>query len=527
MSSEDGWIPIHYAARYNDSVAVMEFLCDRFSLNCRTNDGWAPIHLLARYNRSPDVLRCMLAELRKNGPLTDVLGGDTITFSLVPSDDKCVMPPVHLMAKFNKGFMMRALLGSLNTNERLDLLYKRDEDGKSPLHLAAQENEDEDVVVTMLEGLPKEKVTSLLSIENSEGLTPPQLAAKHNTNPAVVEAFLSHLDVEERQDYLKQGVTGCGTVLHLAVINNKNPAVLKTMLKLDEGASALELLRLTDSSDRTVFELAVFHNSMEYHMEELIMKSVSPRSVINLLKYKNSQGMTAVHLAASRNDGPTLSRVFSCMDIQSRMDLLQTKTIKDWSPLHYAAQCENANSVDAMLLSLNSDQRKCLLGATTSNGWTPFHFAAQNNSSDVLNALLNALLSDDKVEMLCMKTDENLTPVHLAFSNGNAHTLKTLKPGVLLPLIITAKDSGSVSRNGQIAIWLDTLIYTDAAYLGSLKDYLHASDTAQLSKDSELTHIYPVLDKLSSIVGKFIKAMIHSTKPHSSWLVLSWYLLVD
>ena len=41
LSSEDGWIPIHYAARYNDSVAVMEFLCDRFSLNCRTNDGLA------------------------------------------------------------------------------------------------------------------------------------------------------------------------------------------------------------------------------------------------------------------------------------------------------------------------------------------------------------------------------------------------------------------------------------------------------------------------------------------------------
>ena len=41
------------------------------------------------------------------------------------------------------------------------------------------------------------------------------------------------------------------------------------MLKLDDGASALELLRLTDSNDRTVPELAVFHNSMEYHMEEL------------------------------------------------------------------------------------------------------------------------------------------------------------------------------------------------------------------------------------------------------------------
>ena len=179
-----------------------------------------------------------------------------------------------------------------------------------------------------------------------------------------------------------------------------------------------------------------------------------------------------------------------------------------------------------MLLSLNSDQRKCLLGATTSNGWTPFHFAAQNNGSDVLNALLNALLCDDKVEMLCMKTDENLTPVHLAFSNGNAHTLKTLKPGVPLPLIITAKDSGSVSRNGQIVIWLDTHSFTDAAYLGSLKDYLRASDTAQLSKDSELTHIYPVLDKLSSIVGKYIKSMIHLTKQHSYWLVLSRYLLV-
>lgn len=490
---DKGWLPLHFAARHNGNACVMEILFSDRLLHQKADDQWTPIQLAARYNPSPEVICCLLSQ-RHNEDLLKTLGEASEDDSLPSSH--YVLPPVHLAASFNSGIVMRALLESLDMDQRLDLLYKRDKDNRSPLHLAAEFNEDANVVAAMLKGFTNGKAQALLRMENLEGLAPLQLAAKRNRNPEVVQVMLARFDVDERQCLLSRGGQGLGTPIHLAVMYNTNTAVLEALMASMGETAKLEFLGLKNADGRTPLDLAILHNNNEDHINAIMTTIASKTSMVEIINNTNSDSMSSVHLAASRSNARVLNGIFSYLSIDERLGLLITQTERGWTPQHFAAQCENANVMAAILAGLNSDQQMTALSKTTTNGWTPFHFAAQNNSNDVWNLLLKTLPLEDIIRMLCVKTTENLTPVILAFSNGHCAAMKVLKPGILLPLIITAKDSVNIDQNNQIIHLLESLLSTDC-HFASLKDYL--ADNEVLGSCTRF--LTPVLDSLSSIIG--------------------------
>ena len=103
-------------------------------------------------------------------------------------------------------------------------LKARDENGMTPLHIAAWLNENPSVITTLLEA------GADLKARNEDGMTPLHAAAWFNENSAVITTLLdAGADPNARAKLV-------GTPLHGAARFNKNPAVITALL--DAGADA-------------------------------------------------------------------------------------------------------------------------------------------------------------------------------------------------------------------------------------------------------------------------------------------------
>ena len=114
----------------------------------------------------------------------------------------------------------------------------KDDDGASPLHLAAFENENPDVLTVLLDAGADVNARGRL------GGTPLLFAAFRNENPNVLKALL-----DVGADLNARTSTG-DTPLHLAAGNNVSPEVLT--LLLDAGADAAA----SNEDGETPFDLA-------------------------------------------------------------------------------------------------------------------------------------------------------------------------------------------------------------------------------------------------------------------------------
>ena len=115
---QDGWTPLHLAARYNKTPAVVALLLDRGAdLTVRERlFGATPLHLAAGYNKTPAVVALLLDR------------GANLTARTQDG-----WTPLHLAAGVNKTPAVAALLLDRGADPKL-----RDKAGKLPVEYAAE-----------------------------------------------------------------------------------------------------------------------------------------------------------------------------------------------------------------------------------------------------------------------------------------------------------------------------------------------------------------------------------------------------
>jgi ankyrin repeat protein len=205
----DGDLPLHYAARYTESVEVIEFLLQAYptATQARGVDNLIPLHN-ALYNESLErsaIAKCLIDADPSSASLCN-LDGDTCFHIAI--DQECGQDVLHnLIQAFPEGILTANDMGYLplhlaclskdspRNHEVVDLLLRAKKDavrlpstaGHLPIHIAA-EHSTEDVLQSVVNAYPD----SVYSVCSANHNNTPLMIAIGSGNEACVNFLCDH-----------------------------------------------------------------------------------------------------------------------------------------------------------------------------------------------------------------------------------------------------------------------------------------------------------------------------------------------
>ena len=388
----------------------------------RDGDSWTPLHWAARYGDSPAVVDVLLAA-----------GADPEAHrqhGVIPLED-AVMNENSAVLKT----MLELLLAPVPV---VDITSWRDANDNTWLHYIVVYGDTTDIEVPLAAGAD-------VRATNSDDVTPLHLAAGFNENPAVVEALLAAgadaravasgavapTDSPNRRGH---------TALHLAARGNENPAVVEVLLAAGADVTA------TNSRGATALHLAAGFNANPRIVEALLAVGADTEARATDDTYRTQEGLTPLHYAARYNNPAVVEALLTAGTDVRATDEYQRE------PLHYAARNNPAViapllAAGAAVMAKSESGRTALHDATTSeavnalvvagadvnatdtNQRTPLHDAAARRPEAA--AAAEALLAAG-ADVGARATDSDssgrrrYTPLHEAARTGNTVVIKLL-----------------------------------------------------------------------------------------------------
>lgn len=344
------------------------------------------------------------------------------------------------------------------TNGRLEpqdvrrLLGESSYIGNTPLHYAAAGSPSVFCWLMLANKLENGWHLSPL-VKNNDGLTPLHLAAANNQTE-VVNHYIKLAKEEKREhrlvDALKQKDYFGQTPLMYAASSN-NPTMIKAMLELDpsvasekndKGKKAVDIayllkdcpeaFKVLGSQDEvTNYQYAVKYNQVE------VLDALSPTIKRLAMHYKDFEGQTPLGLALCYGHLPLLDRV------------LNTKEAEDSYWELFVGKKERVIDVEEELLPW-------LRMAVSDNpdfqdrgGLNYVHLATMGNQIEVFNAIVSP-------EKFLQKTKAGINGFHLAIIHQKENIYKGLSKELLSQAIDTVSDEGSSAAHMACEFLSDT-----------------------------------------------------------------------
>ncbi|CAG9761215.1 unnamed protein product [Ceutorhynchus assimilis] len=313
--------------------------------------------------------------------------------------------PLHLAAKKGQNKIVKALLVCDAEKE------SKNKWGFTPLHLAAKEGHHE-VISILLEN------TANVNAINSLGQTPFHMLGYSNSVRSIelLLKFGANIEAKDKNDYtplhsaIEQGhhevviilleknanvnaINRDGqTPLHIACCTN-NIRSIELLLKLGANIEA------KDKNDHTPL-----HSAIKKNHYEVIIILFENNANVNAF---NSVGQTALHMACSTN--PNFRSVELLLKLGAN---IETKDKNGHTPLHLASCSLGGNAVIIKLLAHGSN-----INAQDNDGQTPLHRAILGNNQQGIKILLENGADRN------LKNNSNQNAIDYVRSKWNAYFL--------------------------------------------------------------------------------------------------------
>ena len=265
-------------------------------------------------------------------------------------------------------------------------LNERDDAGATPLHRAAQNTENQDVIKALIEA------GADLDIQDKDKETPLHWATRYNNLVAIKTLIEAGADLEVKGNNertpLGNAVSFCDraaievlikaganwarakdtwTSLHWLAAYNENPITIQALLNTGFNPQAMD-----DAKQTPLHIAAKFGNLVAI---KVLLDAGAD------LKAKAKDNQRPLHLAAAYSEDPDIVKVL----INAGADL-KAKAKDNQRPLHYAARYNKNPDVVKVLINAGADPN-----ARAKNDWTPLHLAAGfNKNPSVVEFLLKA-----------------------------------------------------------------------------------------------------------------------------------------
>ena len=414
-TDQNGCTLLHHAAAHNQ-VTVMQYLIDSgINLDDTDNDGNTALHL-ATSNECVEACHLLLSSgasdtvLNKDldAPLHIAARGKNKALAAILNHQVEYLvlgyrsrTPLHVIAEFDniEGVKMfnRTINSGVNKNRTIKLCAA-DDDGLTPMHLAARKNSHRTLEFFINccsnYGYSIEDVLGFLDEENST----PLHAAVDSGNFEVAEVLLKHgaSPIVSRGDLIPP--------LHLACSQGR-AAMVKAMVEL----AGCEIVAHTDQHRRTPLHycaLSVHSSCMINYIAE------KARSIINI-NAQDDKGRTPLHNAI------TSANLSGTTELLSYGANPMLKDKHGFNALHIAVHRNRKVIVSTLL---GTPQAAELATAKSSTGYSALHLALRLGHGELIPGLISAL----QFEIENNKDDNGDNYLHLAASRGDVKALKSL-----------------------------------------------------------------------------------------------------
>ncbi|XP_055387350.1 serine/threonine-protein phosphatase 6 regulatory ankyrin repeat subunit A isoform X6 [Condylostylus longicornis] len=420
LTTDDGWTPVHVAAKNGNLATLMLLLEDKGDPLSKSNIGETPLHLACR-NCHPEIVKHLIDTVK------ETRGAEMASKYINKLNDEGATA-LHYACQITKEDVKipesdKQIVKTLIENGA-DVSVQTKAANETAFHFCAVAGNN-DVLTEMISHMNPTDIQKALNRQSSVGWTP-LLIACHRGHMELVNTLLSNharvdvFDIEGRSALHLAAERGylqvCDALLTNKAFINSKSRVGRTALHLAAMNGFTHLVKFLIKDHNAVIDILTLRKQTPLHLAAASGQLEVCKLLLELganIEATDDLGQKPIHVAA-QNNYSEVAKLFL-----QQLGTLVNATSKDGNTCAHIAAMQGSIKVIEELMKF--DRPGVISARNKLTEATPLQLAAEGGHADVVKALVRAGAS-------C--TDENkagFTALHLAAQNGHGQVLDALK----------------------------------------------------------------------------------------------------